>query len=497
MMDNKSKDNFMKRLLESAEFLAAKAVFDDCGEGIVWWAASLKVKRPLIILKALSKGRSADKIMRKSRNITMKAVVRSGRAKKLINFNCGPSMKGLCMPVVRNDNISGFLGAYYKSSCVPDKAVKMLHIYISTLLDKLDKEDELTRLHETIKPRAIALSTIHTVHRLLSSTLDLDELLPKIARLCIQVLRVKRCTIMLMDKSKGILVPIISIDYKNRAHETRPSNLGSGVAGKVAKTCKIKMASRILCIPLIDADVVGTITVYEKENQRPFDIYDREILVTFAEQAVIALRNAQLYKEQQDLVMGSIKSFAALLKIRAQGAYMSPEILSSLSRGIGELAGLKEEELKWLDYATQLHDAGQIILPDKILTKSDKLTGKEFKLIKEHPEEGVKIIEPLKALQPAIPIILYHHERFDGSGYPKGLKGAQIPLSARIMSLVCAFEAMLSKRPYRTRKSIREAVFEIKNHSGTQFDPRVVRMFLNVLARKDVIDLIKKETYAG
>ncbi len=118
------------------------------------------------------------------------------------------------------------------------------------------------------------------------------------------------------------------------------------------------------------------------------------------------------------------------------------------------------------------------------MTKPARLTGREYKLVKEHPLESIKIIKPLKALKGAYPIILHHHEKYDGTGYPDGLKGSGIPLGSRIMAVAAAFEAMIVRRPYRKRISILEALEEIRKHSGTQFDPKVVSVFLKIINRK-------------
>jgi HD-GYP domain-containing protein (c-di-GMP phosphodiesterase class II) len=152
--------------------------------------------------------------------------------------------------------------------------------------------------------------------------------------------------------------------------------------------------------------------------------------------------------------------------------------------------------MKSLEYASILHDAGEIVVPDKVLTKPSRLTGKEYALIKEHPAAGVEIIKHIKALKSVTPIILYHHENYDGSGYPKGLCGDQIPVGARIMAVVGAFEAMITKRPYRTSKSIDEAIEEVYENSGTQFDPKVVQLFIEVMRRKDIRLLIARESRA-
>ena len=154
---------------------------------------------------------------------------------------------------------------------------------------------------------------------------------------------------------------------------------------------------------------------------------------------------------------------------------------------------MDSENLKSLEYASILHDAGEIMVPDEVLTKPTKLTGKEFALVKKHPSAGVEILKHMKALKSVAPIILYHHENYDGSGYPKGLKKDQIPLGARIMAVVSAFEAMIAKRPYRVSKTIDAAANEIRKNSGTQFDPAVVEVFFKVMMRKDIRHMLKGE----
>jgi HD-GYP domain len=137
-----------------------------------------------------------------------------------------------------------------------------------------------------------------------------------------------------------------------------------------------------------------------------------------------------------------------------------------------------------LYYASLLHNVSQMGLPDKILKKSTKLTGKDYKIIQEQHLKGAQLIQPIGGrLKAVLPIIIHHHERYDGHGYPSGLKADDIPLGARILAVADAFEAMLSKRPYRRKLSISQAVAEIVKFSGEQFDPVIVDAFVRVIRR--------------
>jgi HD-GYP domain-containing protein (c-di-GMP phosphodiesterase class II) len=159
---------------------------------------------------------------------------------------------------------------------------------------------------------------------------------------------------------------------------------------------------------------------------------------------------------------------------------------------------LDEKQIESLKYASLLHDTGKVDIPPEILTKTTKLTTKEYNIIKRHPLKGAQILRPLQILKPVIPIIMHHHEKYDGSGYPSRLKKGQIPQGARIMAVADAFEAMVYGRPYRERIDKVLAIKEIKKKSGTQFDPKVVDAFLKVAKKintKNYLKINNKKRY--
>jgi HD-GYP domain-containing protein (c-di-GMP phosphodiesterase class II) len=144
---------------------------------------------------------------------------------------------------------------------------------------------------------------------------------------------------------------------------------------------------------------------------------------------------------------------------------------------------LGETEKKALQWASILHDVGKIGVPENILNKKGRLDDKEYEIIKKHPAKGYNILRPLEQLSGALPGILHHHERYDGTGYPKGLKGEEIPLQARIIAVADTFDAMTSERAYRPAKSHEEAMAIIENVAGAQLDPYLVSVLKDALTK--------------
>lgn len=181
----------------------------------------------------------------------------------------------------------------------------------------------------------------------------------------------------------------------------------------------------------------------------------------------------------------SLKTLLGTISAKDRYTLGHSERVMEYALSIGKEMRLTDEELKILSIAALLHDIGKIEIPQDVLNKKEKLTNEEFELIKKHPIYSAEIIQPLANLGKLYPIVLYHHERYDGRGYPKGLKGEDIPLEARILSVADSFDAMLSDRPYRKSLSKEKAIEELKLGCNTQFDSRIVESFLKILLKSE------------
>lgn len=197
----------------------------------------------------------------------------------------------------------------------------------------------------------------------------------------------------------------------------------------------------------------------------------------------------QLYNEVQRAsstidrhVISSIEALVRALEARDSYTRGHSDRVNKYSMAIGRQLGLSEHDLKILDDASLLHDIGKIGVYDRILLKPNSLDGEERKLMNSHPELSAQILSSVPFLKEHIPLILYHHERQDGSGYPLGLKGDEIPLGARIIQVADSWDAMTSDRPYRRRLSTQAAVNEIRKNAGTQLDKNCVDAFVQWLS---------------
>lgn len=369
------------------------------------------------------------------------------------------------------------------------------------------------RVKEELKKKIEELQALYEVGRTVSSTLDLKDVLLLITTTATHILGVDASTIRLLNERKKELILGAYVGLSESYGLKRRIKLGESIAGIVAKTKKplvikdIKKEKRyvharlavgerltsLLSVPLIRGTrVLGVLSVYNREEKN-FVKDDVRLLSMFASQAAIAIENARLFREINVSYLNTIRALAAIIDAKDSYTHSHSEKVGRYAVEIAKEMHLAEEDIKAIHYASYLHDLGKIGINSSILQKPGRLTMDEFAVVSEHPRLGSGIVENVTFLKDLAPIILHHHERYDGKGYPAGLKKKNIPMGARILGLADAYEAMISDRPYRKALGKEKAIKEIKRCSGTQFDPDLVKVFLRILAREDKVKAEKKK----
>jgi putative nucleotidyltransferase with HDIG domain len=236
----------------------------------------------------------------------------------------------------------------------------------------------------------------------------------------------------------------------------------------------------VMCVPLQSREgTVGAIYVDNLAGSHAFRKRDLDMLAAIGSQAGIAIRRAQLADRVERLFADCITTLVSVLEAKDDYTKGHSERVTMVALRVGELIGLSPEELKDLRLAGLLHDIGKIGVEKHILDKPGSLTSEEYADIKQHTLVGEKIIASIDNAETIAEAIRYHHETWDGTGYPEGLKAEHIPLLARVLSIADAFDSMVSSRPYRKNFAAQEVVEEFQRCAGNQFDPHICEVFLN------------------
>lgn len=237
-----------------------------------------------------------------------------------------------------------------------------------------------------------------------------------------------------------------------------------------------------MAVPLkIREKVFGVVTAFVEEGDYRFTEEDLYYLSFMGAKAADTAENIALYETISENLFSTLKGFVKAVEARDAYTNEHSNRVAEMAVALGRELGCSEEELNLLDFAGRLHDIGKIGIRDNILLKPGRLTEEEFEIIKEHPAIGASIVSQLGLWDRETQIIRHHHERYDGTGYPDGLKGVAIPFLARIMSVADAYDAMASDRAYRKKLDLDKVASIIRNGSGAQFDPRVVDVFFKML----------------
>lgn len=256
---------------------------------------------------------------------------------------------------------------------------------------------------------------------------------------------------------------------------------------------KIAVDSRhlvsILYFPLLlKDDVIGVFIVGTTDKTRLFASNEIDLCYILSFQVSLAIANTLLYKKAQQSIVDLSRAYEATLEGWSRVLDMRDHITEEHTRRVVELTvalasrmGIPDSDLGHVRRGALMHDIGKMAIPDAVLQKPDALSDAEQKIMQTHPEKARQLLAQIDYLSPAMDIPYCHHEKWDGSGYPCGLKGEEIPLAARIFAVIDVFDALTSDRPYRKAWTKEEALDYIKNQSGKHFYPEAVRVFLEMI----------------
>lgn len=239
-----------------------------------------------------------------------------------------------------------------------------------------------------------------------------------------------------------------------------------------------------MAIPLVSREATRGVLLLGDKSPGQFSGEDTFTIEKIAGQMAVALENARHYQQMRSLFISTVSSLANAIDAKSPWTKGHSERVMEISTTIARELGLSDEQVERVRLCGLLHDIGKIGIIEDLLDKPALLSEDEFPPMRLHPEKGVAILEPIEQLHDILPGILYHHERIDGTGYPKGLMGDAIPLEAKIIAVADSFDAMISERPYKAALQPQQALKELEKEAGTQFDARVVACFCDHLKRK-------------
>jgi len=376
-------------------------------------------------------------------------------------------------------------------------------------LSKLTNSLQLlqSKVSEILHTGQRQLQALVGVGHVINSSKGLEAVLDEVMDAVIALMRAERGLLLLRDEHGEFKVEAArGIDQARLDSDT--SSVSKTIVHRVAETGEPVLTTNaqedprfekqksvhehnlrsILCVPLkLKEEIIGVIFVDSRVFSGLFQKDDLEMLSAFADQAAVAIDNARLFdglqtanKELRDAYVATLKGWALTLELRDKETQGHTQRVTALTKVLAKKLGINGEELEHIERGALLHDIGKMAIPDHILLKKGTLTLSERKYMELHPDFAKDMLEEIEFLHPAIDIPYCHHEKWDGSGYPRNLKGEEIPFAARIFAVVDVWDALTSERPYREPLPPEKVRKIIQADSGKHFDPHIVEAFLEL-----------------
>ncbi len=419
-----------------------------------------------------------------------------------------PNHGGICIPIQSTAGILGTLMVQMESSRQIAGYVNLL----TTLAEITGNSIHRAELFEESQEQVRKLTTLRDIDSAIASSTDLRVTLNILTDHALKHLKVDAVDILLYHPELQSLTYLTSAGF-NTPSPTRPlMRIGEGLAGQVVMKGRIdhvtdlQNSNDVKHDPLLLREgfvtYVGVPLVVKGQIKGVFEVFNRtplapseewmHFLQTLAGQAAIAIDNSQLFdnlqRSNQELTQAydtTLEGWARALELRDRETEGHTRRVTDLTTRLARYIGISDDELVNIYRGVLLHDIGKMGVPDQILRKTGPLSDVEWGEMRQHPKYAFDLLAPIPYLRPALDIPYCHHEHWDGSGYPRGLKGEQIPMSARIFSIVDIWDALLSDRPYRKAWPREKVVEYIKDISGQILDPNVVTAFLKMISEME------------
>ena len=345
-----------------------------------------------------------------------------------------------------------------------------------------------------------SLLTIHEIGIVNAGQIKKEEFYQTVVESACELINSPRGSLMIHDEVADELRICASKNISKEVIENTRIKPGLGIAGRAFQTGetifvtdpaqntqykdfigKEEQMDPFIAIPLkLKEKPFGVLNLHLSREKESFTDYDLKFLTLLAGETAITLENIKLYESLENFYLEMVQTLAHV--IDAKDSYTGDHAgrARQKARRLAEELHMPAQMLRYVEYAALLHDIGKIGIDGAILSKPGKLTNEEYEEIKKHPAIGYQILSPIHFLGPVAQMVLYHQEWYNGMGYPEGLKGEEIPLGARIVATIDAWDAMRSDRPYRKALSVEIAEDQLVKGASRQFDPQVVQAFLSL-----------------
>ncbi|MBI3038911.1 HD domain-containing protein [bacterium] len=386
------------------------------------------------------------------------------------------------------------MAVYFSCQGVPEQIVPII---LTSLTHLLASEYELVDLTRELSNTYEEISLLYELSNAFSGTLQLDKIQKTAIDEISKTLDVQMVSILMLNEDKTGLILASGLGVNENHIGKVRFQKGEGLAWSVIQKGQSLIANdlfqngqympgekserSLLLSPIATKfEIIGVLAVSDKLDRSDFSSKDEKLLTTIAQQMGAVLENAQLYREAHELFINTVEALAAAIDAKDPYTFGHSERVTAFSMVIARELKLAFDEIERIRITALLHDIGKLGVSEQILRKPGKLTKEEYGEIQKHPVIGASIMNHVRKLSRFIPGMIDHHERFDGSGYPDGQKGASISLAGRIIAIADTFDAITSNRPYHPDQKGRPpevALAEIIRCSGTHFDPSLVEVF--------------------